>query len=1612
MKTMKKVVAVAFALALTAVQTASAKTVEIASGGDIAAAITEATSDDTPAEVVLGEGDYAPTKTVSIGKAVVVRGKTGNPADVRVSGSKARQVFSLTEYATAAIVRDLTIENGLVSQNTRGTGIAIESGTVSNCVVRNCRQDNNGGGGAIYLNKSSAFAYNCVVTNNYLRGGSGGGGFGMGGGLRVESGTAVNCYVADNWTSGAYDAYGAGVYVNQGKVVNCTVVNNRGNVCGGIYVGNGGAKVVNCLIWGNTAGGAGGTITTDIYNNNASCFTKCIARVAINANCFAADDWPVGDVGMTPLAATSAHDASGAVSGVNVPPFDVWGHPRRVGEGIDIGAVENQENKPLVAVTMSSRQMLGVGSVTFSAMTENVPEITGYTWDFDDGTTDTASGASATHIYDGFGVFNVRLTVHAQGGDFVCPVANTMTVLPKSMHVVKGNEGASYPYADEDTAAPDIATALSAAVSGQEIVVHPETYVLPSALTLSDAITIRGSTGRPEEVRISGGGARSAFVLSTAAAMLRDLTVENCLVGANTAGQGISMTAGVVSNCVIRGCKSNAKGGGGAIFLNGSNACVYNCVISNNYTSGGNGGGGNAYGGAIRMSNGKVANCLIAGNKVGSDTVYGTGAYIGNGTIANCTFANNVGNYCGGVYADGGTVVNCLFGGNSAEGATDETPYDVWRGTASKFDRCIARVQINGNCIGVADWPTADACLTPMTMSAAHDASKAVSGLTLPTTDLFGNPRQIGAGIDIGAIENTGMTPLVAVTVSSRSVMGSDPLEFTAWTDGLADITGYTWDFGDGKTDSSSGATALHGYADFGVYQVGLTVHTASGDFACKISNSVSVSPKTIHVVKDNPTPVAPYVSEATAAPDLATALAVAKNGQEIAVHPETYPISANIVVSSPIRIFGTTGKPEDVVLKMTAGSQLFRVASGGAIVADLTLDGNKKSVGCGGALLQIDGCAGIVTNCILRNCNNDQYSSRGAVELSGDGALLVHSVVSNCVTGAACGYSNTYAGMMIMAGAKVSNCLIVGNRFEQASSGNVAGVYVNGGSLVNCTVVGNTAKTMGGLSFINRQNGLSDAQAVNTASFANVAPDDASDGAPNWRGKPEKFVNCAFPKRADETTVVTDDPGFTDVAKGDFHLTADSVLRDAGVDDGQAGDLDLEKNPRRSEDTPPDIGCYEYDKSKVALGIKLAPLSGFVGTTFVFTPVIEGLSSDVPRTWTLTDTLGTATELTAAEAETGVKLTTPGKYLVTLTVRPEGGEPLSFVRGDRLHVAALTNYVNVASTTPREPYATPETAAANVNDVLAWTLDGSVVQVADGVYATGETVTLDGGVTLVSEHGAAKTSLVRGAKEPEFGIVTLNHTNAVLRGFTVTGGARTNGGGVLIAVNGGTVEDCVITNNQSGAWALDGAGVDCVSSKGVVRRCVVAFNRHTGNNAGPAGVRMANGRIENCLIANNNAALGQWGNNRVGGLLLEAPAVAYNCTVVSNRSHGTCGGVWFADGSRAVNCAMYGNFLEKSGVTTPNADFRLPETGAAVISNCAASVVVGVDGKVGDPKFRNPARNDWRLRRASPLVDAGRDVGFTDPATDILGNPRRVQGVLDIGCYEHPCGGLTVFVR
>ena len=109
-------------------------------------------------------------------------------------------------------------------------------------------------------------------------------------------------------------------------------------------------------------------------------------------------------------------------------------------------------------------------------------------------------------------------------------------------------------------------------------------------------------------------------------------------------------------------------------------------------------------------------------------------------------------------------------------------------------------------------------------------------------------------------------------------------------------------------------------------------------------------------------------------------------------------------------------------------------------------------------------------------------------------------------------------------------------------------------------------------------------------------------------------------------------------------------------------------------------------------------------------------------------------------------------------------------------------------------------------------------------------------------------------------------------------------------------------------------------------------------------------------------------------------------------------------------NCTVYtgsmicSSKMENTIVYARNTKVSLDEgTNKPTLSNCVFYNVNGVSGRSGvtvaDPMFKDVANGDFRIRKASPCVDAGGTVYGT---TDLAGSPRVVNGKIDVGCYEY----------
>lgn len=157
-----------------------------------------------------------------------------------------------------------------------------------------------------------------------------------------------------------------------------------------------------------------------------------------------------------------------------------------------------------------------------------------------------------------------------------------------------------------------------------------------------------------------------------------------------------------------------------------------------------------------------------------------------------------------------------------------------------------------------------------------------------------------------------------------------------------------------------------------------------------------------------------------------------------------------------------------------------------------------------------------------------------------------------------------------------------------------------------------------------------------------------------------------------------------------------------------------------------------------------------------------------------------------------------------------------------------------------------------------------------------------------------------------------------------------------------------------------------------------------SGNSAGNSGGGAYFGTLLNCLITGNSAASDGGGAEY---------SWVNNCTVVGNSAGSIGGGVYYNcnvyNSIVYFNTAPYGNNWYDNSVTFDNScTTPSPGTGANNISSA--------------PIFVDAANGNYRLSPGSPGIDGG-DTLFVQGAVDLDGNPRIIEGTVDMGAYETP---------
>jgi parallel beta-helix repeat protein len=312
-------------------------------------------------------------------------------------------------------------------------------------------------------------------------------------------------------------------------------------------------------------------------------------------------------------------------------------------------------------------------------------------------------------------------------------------------------------------------------------------------------------------------------------------------------------------------------------------------------------------------------------------------------------------------------------------------------------------------------------------------------------------------------------------------------------------------------------------------------------------------------------------------------------------------------------------------------------------------------------------------------------------------------------------------------------------------------------------------------------------------------------------------------------------------------------------------------------------------------------------------------------------------------------------------------------------------------------PYTNWAMAATSIQPAVNAAASGDVVRVAAGTYVLSilssrisvpAGITIQGageGATIVDGNNVVGCFLLAG----NAGVANMTIT----RGRIYEGDNGTDGGGVT----GGIVSNCTLIGN----WAsYSGGGADhstlynCTiisnsagekgggSSRGTLNNCVL-----TGNSAGKGG-GSASDTLNNCILSGNSATYG--GGSFYGTL--------NNCTLTGN-SAGEGGGSYVGT---LCNCTLSGNSAYWGGGNS-----------YGTLYNCISYPDALYDSTLyncwtDDPMFVDRVNSNFHLQEISPCVDAGNN-SYVSTTTDLAGNPRILNGTVDIGAYEGTYYTLTV---
>ncbi len=268
--------------------------------------------------------------------------------------------------------------------------------------------------------------------------------------------------------------------------------------------------------------------------------------------------------------------------------------------------------------------------------------------------------------------------------------------------------------------------------------------------------------------------------------------------------------------------------------------------------------------------------------------------------------------------------------------------------------------------------------------------------------------------------------------------------------------------------------------------------------------------------------------------------------------------------------------------------------------------------------------------------------------------------------------------------------------------------------------------------------------------------------------------------------------------------------------------------------------------------------------------------------------------------------------------------------------------------------------------------------------------------------------------------VVTFDHgenSSAVLCGFTITNGYGIRGGGIYCYISNPILQNVKILDNTASAY---GGGICCELYSYPSLQNVTISNNSAYHFGG--GIYCSTGSspsLNNVTISGNSAFQDGGGfycddsspslenvaitSNYGGGIYCYgSSSILQNVTISGNSGGLFCGGIYcYGSNLSLANSILWNNtsqeiYIQSGSVTATYSDI---EGGWAGTGNINL-----------DPLFVDPGNGDYHLQSTSLCIDYGDpDTDISDYETDLDGNPRIRNVIIDMGVYEYQDGGITV---